>query len=103
MNSSSKLLCAGGIGSSAGAGWTKFLTAGAVLLGLAAPAPARVMEDTVAVVNGAPILLSDFQKEIDEVMDYWRRAMPAAAAGSFISARNSSPALKAMVLGSART
>ena len=80
MNSSSKLLCAGGIGSPAGAGWTKFLTAGAVLLGLAVSAPAKVMEDTVAVVNGSPVLLSDFQKEIDEVMDYWRRAMPAAAA-----------------------
>jgi parvulin-like peptidyl-prolyl isomerase len=61
MNSSSKLLCV-------------------VLLGLAVPASARVMEDTVAVVNGSPVLLSDFQKEIDEVMDYWRRAMPAAAA-----------------------
>ncbi|MBI5241566.1 MAG: peptidylprolyl isomerase [Elusimicrobia bacterium] len=52
----------------------------AALLWAAAPASAKVMEDTVAVVNGSPVLLSDFQKEIDEVMDYWRRAMPAAAA-----------------------
>jgi len=52
----------------------------AVLLGVGAAAQAKVLEDTVAVVNGAPILLSDYQKEIDEVLDYWRRAMPAAAA-----------------------
>jgi parvulin-like peptidyl-prolyl isomerase len=61
MNSSSKVLCV-------------------VLMGLAAAASGKVLEDTVAVVNGTPILLSDYQKEIDEVMDYWRKAMPAAAA-----------------------
>ena len=61
MNSSSKLLAA-------------------VLTFLAVSAQARVLEDTVAEVNGAPILLSEYQKEIDEVMDYWRKAMPAAAA-----------------------
>ncbi|MCX5796359.1 MAG: peptidylprolyl isomerase [Elusimicrobia bacterium] len=61
MNSSSKALCV-------------------VLMGLAASVSAKVLEDTVAVVNGTPILLSEFQKEIDEVMDYWRKAMPAAAA-----------------------
>jgi len=61
MNSSSRILCAG-------------------LLALAAAAQAKVLEDTVAVVNGTPVLLSDYQKEIDEVMDYWRKAMPAAAA-----------------------
>ncbi|MFA6003520.1 MAG: SurA N-terminal domain-containing protein, partial [Elusimicrobiota bacterium] len=52
----------------------------AAALVLSAPAQARVMEDTVAVVNGTPILLSDYQKEVDEVLEYWRKAMPAAAA-----------------------
>ncbi len=61
MNSSSKALCV-------------------VLMGLAAAASGKVLEDTVAVVNGTAILLSDYQKEIDEVMDYWRKTMPAAAA-----------------------
>jgi parvulin-like peptidyl-prolyl isomerase len=52
-----------------------------MLMGLAAAASGKALEeDTVAVVNGTPILLSDYQKEIDEVMDYWRKAMPAAAA-----------------------
>ena len=61
MNSSSKALCV-------------------VLMGAAMTAGAAHLEDTVATVNGTPILLSDYQKEIDEVMDYWRKAMPAAAA-----------------------
>jgi len=61
MNNSSSIICA-------------------VLLALAPAASAKVLEDTVAVVNGTPVLLSDFQKEVDEAMDYWRRAMPAAAA-----------------------
>ena len=57
---------------------SKFLAV--VLMGLASGAQAGVLEDTVAVVNGSPILLSEYQKEIDEVMEYWRRVMPAAAA-----------------------
>lgn len=52
----------------------------AAMLAWPGAAQAKVMEDTVAVVNGTPILLSEFQKEIEEVMDYWRRAMPVAAA-----------------------
>ncbi len=43
-----------------------------------ASAEAKVMEDTVAVVNGTPILLSEYQKELGEATEYWTRAMPAA-------------------------
>ncbi|MDD5656313.1 MAG: peptidylprolyl isomerase [Elusimicrobia bacterium] len=52
----------------------------AALLAAPGAAQAKVMEDTVAVVNGTPVLLSDYQKEMNEVLDYWRKAMPAAAA-----------------------
>ena len=61
MNSSSSILCA-------------------ALAGLAVTASAARLEDTVATVNATPILLSDYQKEVDEVLEYWRKAMPAAAA-----------------------
>lgn len=50
----------------------------ALILALAAPAAAAKLEDTVAVVNGTPILLSEFQKEIATSMDYWNRAEPDA-------------------------
>ena len=66
MNSSSKVLV---------------LLAALVLPGVPAAAAAAVthhMEDTVAVVNGTPILLSEFQKEVAEAMDYWTKAMPEA-------------------------
>lgn len=47
----------------------------------AAPAPApMMMEDTVAVVNGQPILLSEFQKEAATSIDYWSKTNPAALA-----------------------
>lgn len=51
----------------------------------AAPAPAAApvpttMEDTVAVVNGQPILLSEFQKEAATSLDYWGKTNPAALA-----------------------
>ena len=42
MNNSSSIICA-------------------VLLALAPAASSKVLEDTVAVVNGTPVLLSDFQ------------------------------------------
>jgi parvulin-like peptidyl-prolyl isomerase len=45
----------------------------------AAPAP-TMMEDTVAVVNGTPILLSEFQKEAATSLDYWSKTNPAALA-----------------------
>ena len=44
----------------------------------AAPASAKMMEDTVAVVNGTPILLSEFQKELTSALDYWSKAEPEA-------------------------
>lgn len=50
------------------------------LLLAAAPAAAKLMEDTVAVVNGTPILLSEYQKEAATAVDYWSRANPAAMA-----------------------
>ena len=53
----------------------------------AAPSPAAppasasmTMEDTVAVVNGQPILLSEFQKEAATSIDYWSKTNPAALA-----------------------
>lgn len=44
----------------------------------AAPASAGKMEDTVAVVNQQPILLSEYQKELSTAMDYWSKAEPEA-------------------------
>jgi peptidyl-prolyl cis-trans isomerase C len=47
----------------------------------ASPAGASAtMEDTVAVVNGNPILLSEFQKEAATSVDYWSKTNPAALA-----------------------
>ncbi|MFI5363186.1 MAG: peptidylprolyl isomerase [Elusimicrobiota bacterium] len=43
----------------------------------AAPAP-TMMEDTVAVINGQPVLLSEFQKEASTAMEYWSKTNPAA-------------------------
>ena len=43
-----------------------------------AAAAAKLLEDTVAVVNGSPILLSEYQKEAATAMDYWSRTNPAA-------------------------
>ncbi|HLD78224.1 MAG TPA: peptidylprolyl isomerase, partial [archaeon] len=53
------------------------------LLILAAFVPiagAKLLEDTVAVVNGKPILLSEYQKEAATAMDYWSKTNPAAMA-----------------------
>ena len=45
----------------------------------AAAAPAStMMEDTVAVVNGQPILLSEFKKEAETSVEYWSKTNPAA-------------------------
>ncbi len=62
MNSSGKLLL------------LLVLAAGAV------PAGAKLLEDTVAVVNGQPVLLSEFQKEAATAIDYWSKANPASMA-----------------------
>ncbi|MDD5303264.1 MAG: SurA N-terminal domain-containing protein, partial [Elusimicrobia bacterium] len=41
-------------------------------------ASAKLLEDTVAVVNGTPILLSEYQKEAATAMEYWSKTNPAA-------------------------
>jgi parvulin-like peptidyl-prolyl isomerase len=61
MNSSSKAL------------WTAVAA-----LTLAAPGWTAKLEDTVATVNGQPILLSEYQKELSTSMEYWARAEPDA-------------------------
>ena len=61
----------------------KTLAAAALLAALppcAAPASAKLMEDTVAVVNGTPVLLSEYQKEAATAEDYWSKTNPAAMA-----------------------
>lgn len=50
----------------------------AVLMLLAAPAGAAKLEDTVAVVNGAPILLSEYQKEAATAVDFWSKSQPGS-------------------------
>lgn len=51
-----------------------------ILLLLLAPGAAFAgkMEDTVAVVNQQPILLSEFQKELSTALDYWNHTEPDA-------------------------
>lgn len=43
-----------------------------------AAAQARLMEDTVAVVNGAPIMLSEYNKEFSSAVEYWNKVNPGA-------------------------
>lgn len=48
-----------------------------------APAPkpaakAGKLEDTVATVNGAPILLSEYQKEAATAVDFWSKSQPGS-------------------------
>ncbi len=50
----------------------------AVLMLLAAPAAAKPLEDTVAVVNGTPVLLSEYQKEAATAMDFWSKSQPGS-------------------------
>ncbi len=54
----------------------------AALLALIAFLPAAAfgakLEDTVAVVNGTPILLSEYQKELGTSMEYWNHTQPDA-------------------------
>lgn len=51
----------------------------AVLM-LLAPAAwgAKPVEDTVATVNGTPILLSDYQKEAATAIDFWSKSQPGS-------------------------
>ncbi len=41
---------------------------------------AKLLEDTVAVVNGTPILLTEYKKEANTAMEYWSKTNPAAMA-----------------------
>lgn len=43
---------------------------------LASAAPAAVLEDVVARVNGKPLLLSEYQKNLRSVLDNYQKAMP---------------------------
>src|SRR5690349_21791214 len=45
---------------------------------LAGTASAKLLEDTVASVNGTPILLSEYQKELTTSMEFWSKAEPDA-------------------------
>lgn len=47
---------------------------------LASRVSAKVLEDTVAVVNGTPIMLSEYAKELNSAVDYWSRLNPGALA-----------------------
>ncbi|MBI5595232.1 MAG: peptidylprolyl isomerase [Elusimicrobia bacterium] len=48
----------------------------AAVLAAAVPAGAAVLEDVVARVNGKPLLLSEYQKNLRSVLDNYQRAMP---------------------------
>jgi len=54
--------------------------AAVALLALPSLAAAKLLEDTVAVVNGTPILLTEYKKEAATAMDYWSKTNPAAMA-----------------------
>jgi parvulin-like peptidyl-prolyl isomerase len=54
--------------------------AAAALLAMPQAIAAKLLEDTVAVVNGVPILLSEYQKEASTAMDFWSKTNPAAMA-----------------------
>ncbi|MBI4346508.1 MAG: peptidylprolyl isomerase [Elusimicrobia bacterium] len=46
------------------------------VLALAIPAGAALVEDTVATVNGIPILKTEYQKNLDSVFDQYKRTAP---------------------------
>jgi len=48
----------------------------AALLVLAAPARAKVLEDTIASVNGQPVLLSEYRKNLGSVFEQYRQNLP---------------------------
>ncbi|MEQ1918746.1 MAG: peptidylprolyl isomerase [Elusimicrobiota bacterium] len=51
-----------------------------LMMNAVVPASAKLLEDTVAVVNGTPILLSEYQKEANTALEYWSKTNPAAMA-----------------------
>lgn len=79
MSSSNKLLLAVLLAAFARAAGS---VGGGLLLVVAAapavPATAKMMEDTVATVNGSPILLSEYQKELSTNLDFWSKNEPEA-------------------------
>lgn len=56
----------------------KCAVAAGLWLVAAAPAAAKLMEDTVAVVNGTPIMLTEYAKEITAATEYWNKVNPMA-------------------------
>ncbi len=52
----------------------------ALMMNAFVPVSAKLLEDTVAVVNGKPILLSEYRKEAATAQDYWSKTNPAAMA-----------------------
>jgi parvulin-like peptidyl-prolyl isomerase len=82
----------------------RFPKAAALLLVLAtaaaAAAPAAapiVIEDTVALVNGKAILLSEYQKEAAASLADWRRTNPAAPADAAVERRIREGALEMLI------
>lgn len=47
-----------------------------LLLPAVLPARAAVVQETVASVNGQPILLGEYQKEVEAMIENWRRSAP---------------------------
>ncbi len=56
----------------------KLLLAVALLASPAVAAAAKAVEGTVAVVNGTPILLSEYQKEAATAIDFWSKSQPGS-------------------------
>ena len=48
------------------------------LVGIGLPAMARVLDRTLATVNGQAILLSEFDKNLDPVLDQFKKSAPPA-------------------------
>src|SRR4051812_39522324 len=49
-----------------------------LLGGLAASSPAKVLDRTLATINGQAILLSDFEKNATPILENFRKATPPA-------------------------
>ncbi|MBI5883559.1 MAG: peptidylprolyl isomerase [Elusimicrobia bacterium] len=48
---------------------------------LSVDAGAKVLEDAVATVNGSPVLLSEYQREVNRTLELWDRNQPGALVG----------------------
>ncbi len=49
-----------------------------ILAALAAPAAAKPIEDVVATVNGKPLLYSEYKKNLDSVLEQYKKNLPDA-------------------------